>query len=126
MTTSLIRETLPQENKAKTIEQDTNIFLCSPSTHGNKSLHTDVHGHTHTHTHTHTQTQTQTQYLCETLLKFKKKSKLNLQLAEVLRGFLSSKPSEMETTQHGEKCDSRGKAQTINTSGGGAPPITEN
>ena len=75
---------------------------------------------------THTQTQTQTQYLCETLLKFKKKSKLNLQLAEVLRGFLSSKPSEMETTQHGEKCDSRGKAQTINTSGGGAPPITEN
>lgn len=49
-----------------------------------------------------------------------------MQLPDVLRGFLSSKPSKAATTQYGKKCDSRGKSQTINTSGSGAPPIAEN
>lgn len=33
---------------------------------------------------------------------------------------------EVASTQHGEKCNSRGKSQTINTTYSGAPPITQN
>lgn len=39
-----------------------------------------------------------------------------MQLPDVLRGLLSSKPSKVATTQHSEKRSSRGKSQTINTS----------